>query len=436
MTPAARHAAAIDVLTEIFTRHRPASEALNDWGKAHRFAGSGDRHAIGTIVYDVLRQRASLAWRIGADTPRALVLALIAFETGTAEKAASFFSGEKFAPAALSAEEADAIARPRRLEEADAPVRGDYPAWLDPSLAAVFGEGRAQVGAAMARRAPVDLRVNTLKTDRARMLAALGQYGAVPGTLVPTAIRIPAPGEGRRSPHIESDPAYQKGLIEIQDEGSQLVALLAGARPGEQVADLCAGGGGKTLALAAMMENRGQLYAWDKDRHRLAPIHQRLERAGVRNVQVLPAADESALKLLDRKLDRVVLDVPCSGTGTWRRKPDAKWRFKPSALAARQVEQDQILALGASLLKTGGELVYITCSLLPEENEDRIAAFLASPAGEMFERVDLEARWRASLGPSPACASRDGAVRINTLEAGTDAFFIACLKKRNEKSFF
>lgn len=433
MTPAARHEAAIAVLADILTRHRPASEALADWGKAHRFAGSGDRNAIGTLVFDVLRKRSSLAWRIGGDTPRDLVLALAAFENGTPEAAARLFAGERFAPQALSADEEARLAAPRSLDDADEPIRGDYPAWLDERLARVYGEGRAGEVAAMSQRAPLDLRVNTLKSDRAHMLAHLAAYGAGPGRFAPAAIRIPAPQGSARAPHIESEAAYQKGQIEIQDEGSQIAALLADARPGMQVADLCAGGGGKTLALAASMENRGQLYAWDADRHRLAPIHQRLERAGVRNCQVLAPGNPAVLEDLQGRLDRVVLDVPCTGSGTWRRRPDAKWRLRETAISVRVSEQDAILHHAARLLKPGGELVYITCSLLAEENEERIAAYLCTEPGRAFAPVDHTARWRRLMGGEPPAQppafDHFSGLRLSPKASQTDAFYVCALQK-------
>ena len=434
MIPAARHAAAIDVLADILTRHRPAGEALADWGKAHRFAGSGDRNAIGTLVFDVLRRRSSLAWRIGGDTPRDLVLALAALENGTPAGAARLFSGERFAPMALNADETRRLAAPRSLDDADEPTRGDYPAWLDASLARVYGEDRVAEMCAMRQRAPLDLRVNTLKSDRAHMLETLAAHGATPGMFAPAAIRIPAPHGFARAPHIESEAAYQKGHIEIQDEGSQIAALLADARPGMQVADLCAGGGGKTLALAAAMENRGQLYAWDADRHRLAPIHQRLERAGVRNCQVLPPGKREGLDGLAGRLDRIVLDVPCSGSGTWRRRPDAKWRLREAALAARLAEQDAILRLAGGLLKPGGELVYVTCSLLAQENEDQIAAYLCTDAGEAFAPVDHAARWRRLLGCDPPAQlhvfDHVSGLRLSPKSSQTDAFYICILQKK------
>lgn len=433
MTPAARLSAAIEVLTDIDARHQPAAEALADWGKAHRFAGSGDRAAIGNLVFDALRKRASLAWRMGSDTPRSLVLGLIAFHWGSPEMLAGLATGERHAPHPLTAEEARAIAEARSIGEAPLQVQGDYPEWLDDHLARVFGEARGAEGAAMADRAPIDLRVNTLKADRTRVLKAFERFGAVPGPLCPTALRIPAPRGPARAPNVEVEPEFLKGFVELQDEASQIAALLAGARPGEQVADLCAGGGGKTLALAAAMDNRGQLYAWDADRHRLAPIYARLERAGARNVQVKRGGDPGELDALAGRMDRVVLDVPCTGSGAWRRRPDAKWRLKERAIGERMGEQDRILRQGAAALRPGGELVYITCSLLAEENEDRVAAFLTSEAGRGFEPIDLTPRWRSLFAAEPPALPpgvRGGSgLRLSPRATGTDGFFICALRK-------
>jgi 16S rRNA (cytosine967-C5)-methyltransferase len=257
MTPGARIAAAIDVLGDIETRRRPAADALKDWGLSHRFAGSGDRAAIAGLTYDALRRKSSAAWLMDAATPRAVVIGMLARERGlTVDAIARLFDGSRYAPSPLS------DAERARLTDADltgAPphVAGDYPEWLDPHFARMFGDERAEEGSALASRAPLDLRVNTLKADREKVIAMLGPV-AVETRWSPHGLRIRL-GADAKSPAIHAEPAYLKGLIEIQDEGSQLAALLAGAKPGEQVVDLCAGGGGKTLARAAAMEKRGQL---------------------------------------------------------------------------------------------------------------------------------------------------------------------------------
>src|SRR5215813_6969056 len=326
MTPAARVSAAIEVLADIEARRRPAADALKEWGLAHRFAGSGDRAAIAGLVYDALRRKASAAHLMGEETPRAVVLGMLRLERGL-ELAGieQLADGARFAPAPLSDAERAALAD-RTPAEAPAYVAGDFPEWLDPHLARVFGDDRAEEGAALARRAPLDLRVNTLKAERDATAQALAHLGPEPTRWSPVGLRI-ALAPDARNVAIHAEPKFLAGHIEVQDEGSQLAALLAGARPGNQVVDLCAGAGGKTLALAALMGNRGQIFATDLDKRRLAPMHERLERAGVRNVQVhTPHGKEDLLADRHGQADLVLIDAPCTGTGTWRRNPDAKWR--------------------------------------------------------------------------------------------------------------
>ena len=335
MTPAARLSAAIEVLADIETRRRPAGDALKDWGLSHRFAGSGDRAAIAGLVYDTLRRRASSAWIMGAETPRAVLLGMLKRErTMATEAIAALCDGSRFAPVPLSDDERTRLDA-ANLTGAPPHVLGDYPDWLDGKLAASFGDERAEEGAALASRAPLDLRVNTLKSDRERAAESLADLRPEPTRWSPWGLRITLAADSR-SPAIHAEPAFLKGAVEIQDEGSQLAALLSGAKEGEQVIDLCAGAGGKTLALAAMLDSHGQLYASDSDKRRLAPIHARLERAGVRNVQVrTPRGSEDTLADLAGKADLVLIDAPCTGTGAWRRNPDAKWRVRPGALAER-----------------------------------------------------------------------------------------------------
>ncbi|HSB59546.1 MAG TPA: MFS transporter, partial [Methyloceanibacter sp.] len=287
MTPGARASAAIEVVTDIADRKRPAADALKDWGVAHRFAGSGDRAAIGNLVFDALRRRASSAYAMGDDGPRALVLRTLVSSWGmTPEAVAALADGSRFGPAPLSADE---LAGLKRELPADAPafIRGDYPDWLDPQFQRAFGAKAAEEGAVLATRAPVDLRVNSLKATRDKVLHALRRFEAVPTPYSPLGVRIAAGVGPSRSPHVEAEPAHGKGWYEVQDEASQIATRLSGARSKEQILDLCAGAGGKTLALAAAMENTGQLYAYDADRMRLRPIFERLKRAGVRNAQVL-----------------------------------------------------------------------------------------------------------------------------------------------------
>ena len=431
MKEGGRLAAAIEVLERIIGEHRPVTDVLRDWGNAHRFAGSADRAWIGNIVHDALRRRASVAWTMADDGARALILGTYVrhwHKSVAAIEAA--IAGDHHAPAALSEAEKSALDG-RDLADAPDHVRGDYPEWLAPSLARAFADRAVTEGAALATRAPLDLRVNALKSDRDRVMKALARLKPVTMSLSPWGVRFEA-GEGAwRAPNVQAEPGYQKGWFEIQDQGSQLAALLAGARPGDQVADICAGGGGKTLALAAMMANKGQIHAYDADRTRLAGIFERLKRAGVRNAQIIEPHQTERMAALGGRMDIVFVDAPCTGTGTWRRRPDAKWRLGETALQQRLDDQRAVLASGAPLVKPGGRLVYVTCSLLPEENEDQVAAFLGENPD--FSLADPSTAWRAALsadlpdGFAAPVAGHGAAVRLTPANAGTDGFFIAIM---------
>ena len=430
MTPGARLSAAIEVLADIEDRRRPAADALKDWGLAHRFAGSGDRAAIGGLVFDALRRRSSAAHLMGASTPRAILFGALRLERGMSLDAiARLADGVRHAPAPPNDAEARALAAPR--EGGPAHVRGDYPEWLDPHFAAVFGDDRAEEGAALSCRAPVDMRVNTLKTDRAAVAASLAHLHAAPTPWSPVGLRIALSAEAK-SPPLHAEPAFIDGLIEIQDEGSQLAAQLSGAQPGETVVDLCAGGGGKTLAFAALMKNSGHICATDMDIRRLAPIHARIERAGARNVEVrTPRGDAELLDDLAGAADLVLIDAPCTGVGAWRRNPDAKWRVRPGALEQRVRAQDTVLNRAAGLVKPGGRIAYITCSLLDKENgarvrvfTDRHRDFAVMPASDVIGALgDAKVLFGAAVK-----FSAEGLL-MTPRRTGTDGFFVSVLRR-------
>ena len=431
MTPAARLSAAIEVLAEIEAKRRPAPDALKDWGLSHRFAGSSDRAAIAGLVYDALRRKASSAMLMGAATPRAAVIGMLHRERGLDIAAiAELCSGARFAQAPLTEAEKAALAS-NALAGAPAPVVGDYPEWLDSHLARVFGDERAAEGAALATRAPLDMRVNTLKADREDVLPKLEHLKAEPTRWSPIGLRVRLSADAK-SPAIHAEPPFRKGEIEIQDEGSQLAALLAGAKPGEQVVDLAAGAGGKTLAFAAVMENRGQIYATDIDKRQLVPIHERIARAGARNIQVrTPRGDTDVIADLNGRADLVVIDAPCTGTGTWRRNPDAKWRVRPGALAERVKRQAALLDRAAALVKAGGRIAYITCSVLEEENGDQVRAFIARCPGFSVEKPAETAQAlgeRSYLFARAALISGEGLL-MTPRRTETDGFFVSLIRR-------
>ena len=431
MTPSARLSAAIEVVADIEARRRPAAQALKDWGLSHRFAGSGDRAAIAGLVYDALRRKASSAWIMGSDTPRAVLLGMLALERGLDIDAISKLSnGGRFAPEPLSDDE-HARLRARSLEGAAPHVVGDFPEWLDAQLAATFGEERVDEAAALASRAPLDLRVNALKATREEAAEALSELSPHKTRWSPWGLRI-AVAPDSKSPAIHAEPAFLKGQIEIQDEGSQLAALLSGARPGEQVIDLCAGAGGKTLAMAAAMENHGQIYATDPDKRRLAPIHERLERAGTHDVQVItPRGDKDMLAHLSGRADLVLIDAPCTGTGAWRRNPDAKWRVRPGALAERLKDQAAALDQAVRLVKPGGRIAYVTCSVLDDENGAQVRAFLGRHSGFSIippTEVSNALGERAFLFHRAVLLSEEGLL-MTPRRTDTDGFFVSVVRR-------
>ena len=432
MTPAARLSAAIELIDTIDAQRIPAAKALKDWGTAHRFAGSGDRSAIAGLLWDVLRRRASSAWIMDNDSARSRLLGMLRLERKLDTDAiAALCDGGRFAPAPLSDAERVALTS-RSLEGAPAPVAGDYPDWLDPYLTEMFGDDRVAETAAMATRAPLDMRVNTLKSTRDKVLGQLAHLGATETPWSPAGLRIVL-GADARNPGIHAEECFIKGAVEIQDEGSQLAALLTAAKPGEQVIDLCAGAGGKTLALAAMMDGRGRLIATDNDKRQLAPIHERLSRAGVHNADVRsPRGEGETLADIHASADLVVIDAPCTGTGTWRRNPDAKWRIRPGALEIRLKEQAEVLERAVPLVKPGGRIAYITCSVLPPENGGQVRAFLgrhpdfailppAQTATALWDKADAFAE--------AALASPEGWL-MTPRRTGTDGFFVSVLKRQ------
>ncbi|MFC0282768.1 RsmB/NOP family class I SAM-dependent RNA methyltransferase [Camelimonas abortus] len=433
MTPAARVNAAIDVLAELESSRRPAPDVLRDWGRARRYAGSRDRAAVATLVYDCLRRRLSAAFVMDSDSPRAVVAGMLAVARGMdADAVAALFSGERHAPAPLTQAERAAIAGARgRLAAAPLHVRGDFPEWLAGEILRAFGDETAVLCEmqALCERAPVDIRVNTLKADPATVLERLAWMGAQPGRRAPAAIRLPPPPDGQGQ-SLQADEGFVRGWFEVQDQGSQLAALYTGAAPGETVVDLCAGAGGKTLALAAMMRNEGRLLATDVDPRRLAALYPRLDRAGVTCVEARPPRGRwrpggpEPLADVTGAADLVLVDAPCTGTGTWRRNPDAKWRLRPGALAERRREQEAALERAAPLVRPGGRLVYVTCSVLPQENDDAVAGFLAR-----HPEFVADALADAGVG-RPGHERPHGALQLTPARSGVDGFYVASLRRR------
>jgi 16S rRNA (cytosine967-C5)-methyltransferase len=432
LTPGAQVAAAIDILSEIDTGHRPADDIAADYFRRRRYIGAKDRAQISGHVYAVLRHRASLDWWLAkyglmAEARTRILASLELAEGWHPEAIAACCDGDRFRPSRLSRDEERLLralaGRTLRHPEMPRAVANDLPEWLEPYLEGVFGQGLEREMAALNGPAPIDLRVNLLKGDRERARQALAAEGiaADPTPLSPLGLRL------RRRVPLGNLAAFEEGFVEVQDESSQIAALLADARPGMRVVDFCAGAGGKTLALAAGMANRGKLVACEVSQRRLDRAARRLRRAGASNVErrALTGERDKWVKRHAGGFERVFVDVPCLGTGTWRRNPDAKWRMGPEDLAELVERQQQILRSAARLVRPGGRLVYATCSLLREEDETQAESFLA--AAPDFAVLPMSRAWSETIGG--ASPGGEDYLRLTPARHGTDGFFVAIFER-------
>ncbi len=418
MTPSARIQAAIDIVEGLGNSRLPADRFIREFFRARRYAGSKDRAAVAERVYEMFRHRASFAWRMGSEAPRALGMAALIKDGLDDAGIAALFNGEGYGPKPLDdSERAAIIVGP--ATEMPAHVRGEYPEFLAGELERAFGARMEDELLTMQARAPIDMRVNTLKATRDEVLEALRaeNYDAQPTPHSPFGIRIPS-GVGAAA--LGRTKAFESGAFEFQDEAAQVAVMLCGARPATRVLDLAAGAGGKTLALAAAMNNLGEVTAHDIDEGRLRQIAPRAARAGVTIIQTHAGPQPPK-----RPFDLVLLDAPCSGSGTWRRQPENKWRLTPERLDELNALQDMLLDQAAARAAGPARVVYSTCSILPRENEDRIAAFLARH--DRFRLVPATEAW----GDSPAPPGLGEFFRASPLSTGTDGFFTAILTRKS-----
>jgi len=398
---------AIEILERLEETTQPFDRFLKAWFRSRRFAGSKDRRAIADHVFSVTRRRAHLAHRMGGQNPRALVIASL-LEQG--EDVDGLFGGG-YGPAPLTPQERAAIAALASPEPAW--VRGEYPQWLQPELARAFGDRLPVEMPEFIGRAPTDIRANRLKTNREAVISALAEEGipAKPTPYAPQGIRI----EGEAA-NLSRSALFESGAFEFQDEAAQLASELAGAIPGMRVLDLAAGAGGKSLALAAAMQNRGEIVACDVRGEALFELEKRAARAGASIIKTLPLEHAQPSGLFDL----VFLDAPCSGTGTWRRQPELRWRLTPERLAELTRLQDRLLDQASGLVRPGGQLVYATCSILPVENQDRLAGFLERHKG--FKTLSLAENWAGTSLPG---LGRE--FQASPALTGTDGFYCAAL---------
>lgn len=439
MTPGARIQASIELLGSILeswqsSKRFPADKLIDQYFKSHRFIGSKDRAAIGELVYWCLRHKASLEWwikiKLEADIhARAIVLtALMLRKDYTVAELVALTQDSQYSLPSLTAPEklrCDALYQAAHITHPNMPdsVRLNYPEWMEALLKENFGSEYEAALLALSEQAPTDLRVNTLKTTREELQKNLDMEGfeTIATTVSPLGLRLP-----KRMP-IFTSYFFKHGHFEVQDEGSQIVALLTDAEPGHKVIDFCAGAGGKTLSIAAQMKNKGRILAWDTSAKRLHQMKERLRRAGVDNVQMhaIESEQDQFIKRHKASADRVLVDAPCSGTGTWRRNPDLKWRFTQKDLEEVIAVQQSILQSAARLVKPGGRLIYATCSLLKSENENQVDNFLKTVND--FRVVSAKKIWDKTGGSERESASY---LSINPHQDGMDGFFAAVLERQ------
>ncbi|WP_417460872.1 RsmB/NOP family class I SAM-dependent RNA methyltransferase [Kordiimonas sp.] len=441
MQPSARIAAGIELLSQIEEAIEcggaPADRLVADYFRARRYAGSKDRRAVTEAIYAILRMRERLLWALGSlshpVTARALFILYLQQE---APDQLGLFGeeGNTHAPDALDEHEAALIKAAATLDWDKAPVniQVNVPKWTHAGFEKRFGSELIEAVNALNETAPLDVRINRLKRPDDTLNNILSNSSELFEKHVFSS-------DGYRSSsrvNLANEKAYQSGLVEVQDEAAQVAASLVAAAPGMQVVDLCAGAGGKSLAVAPDMKNKGQIHAFDISGGRLKELRVRLQRAGCRNIQVTRLAAEGdgralALAPLAGKADRVMLDVPCSGSGTWRRSPDQRWRFDAEGLKNLNEVQAGLLREGAGLIKPGGRLIYMTCSVLPAENEEIVENFLAN-SGDRWTAVDYRSVWAEALKSEcpQSLALNSAFLQLAPHSHGTDGFFVAILERR------
>jgi len=433
MTPGARYQAIIALYDTIMETSKPADQVLHLYFKQRKFIGSKDRRFITEAIYTLLRHYARLDWwvkKLGLQNDgRMVVLIWLALVTQTEmQEIDALFDGTGYSPDTLSRHERSIAEKLHRIDfmPSDMPenIALETPDWAYKSLKKYFGDQFAAEMTAMQEEAPLDLRVNTLKADPAGVLKRLqkDEFDVVPAKYSPIGLRV----MGR--PAFSAHPYYQDGMIEVQDEGSQLLSLLCGVKPSEWVVDFCAGAGGKTLALAAQMQNKGRIWACDVEKNRLENSRKRLRRAGVHCVemQLLDDEDDDWVKKRKGKADCVLIDAPCSGLGTWRRNPFVRWQNLGPNFKTLTALQQSILQSASRLVKSGGRLVYATCSMLPEENQQQVDEFLKNNAG--FKAVPLQEFW-ANTGyelPQGLDLSQPS-LQLTPARHETDGFFVSAM---------
>lgn len=436
MTPGARYSAVINLYDMVMEAGKPADQILHLYFRQRKFIGSKDRRFISEAMYTLLRHYGRLTWwaerlNVTPDGRHMVLIWLRVAQQRPMNDIYDLFDGGGYSPDTLKIREKDILEplhnadfMPKDMPEH---IRMECPDWAYPSLKKLFGDDFDAEMSAMQEEAPLDMRVNTLKSDRAVVMKTLKKDGfdVLETAISPIGLRV------RGRPAFSAHPLYKDGVMEVQDEGSQILSLACGAKPGEWVVDFCAGAGGKTLALAAQMKNKGRLWACDVEERRLENSRKRLRRAGVHCVEmkVIDDEDDDWVRKHKYKADCVMIDAPCSGVGTWRRNPFMRWQKLGLGLKTLVDLQQRILQSASRMVKPGGRLIYATCSLLPEENQNQVDAFLAKNPD--FTAEPLSVNWQASGYVLPEGVDlSQSSLQLTPYTHETDGFFVSAMRRK------
>lgn len=403
MQNGARYQAVLELISEIFKDEKPADGIINDYLRARKYIGSKDRRFISEKVWEIIRNRMKLTFDAGSDEPRRILL------WSVRDKLDEVFDGLQYGMAPLTEEERAWLAQDNDKPYPDY-VEAECPQWLFAKI------NNIEFCKALNRPAEANFRVHNHSRDEALRRMINEGFEVVPAVYSPYGIK------SKERVSLANCMAYQDGWIDVQDEASQLAAVLCDVRPEHKIIDYCCGAGGKSLALSHILNNKGKILAYDAIAKRLENIKPRLERLGVKNIELTDLIADS-----DKDFDRFIIDAPCSGTGTWRRSPDAKFRLTEKALADLNRVQSEILKVGAAKTKIGGRLIYMTCSVLRDENEHIIDRFMAENPD--FRFVNLRAIWEKHIS-APYPHRSENMLRLSPQSSGTDGFFICIMERK------
>jgi 16S rRNA (cytosine967-C5)-methyltransferase len=418
----------IEILEQILNRHRTVPSVMKEWGVNNRYAGVKDRATITNILNASLRRKSSSSYIMSDDSPRAILIGTLInefqFEINTLY---NLFNNEKHAPISLSDEEVLKVKEANeKLKNSEKWIKNDLPEWAASEYEKTFDINQDEQLQHLSNMPDLDIRVNSIKTNISKVEGELQKFLPIKTHHSPYGLRFKATGLSHKYPNLEKTLAYSKGHIEIQNEGSQIASILSGVGPGQQVLDYCAGHGGKAVVLSMLMNNTGQIFLHDINDSRLSNVPSRMRRLGIKNYQIKVNLENIQNSNL---FDVVFVDAPCTGSGTWRRKPDLKWRSSKEKLNENIKAQHDIIREASKFVKVGGKLIYVTCSVFDSENDGQISDFLSS--NSTFKLINYQTQWKYDENniPKNAKSHNEDTLLLSPMTHNTDGFFVAIIER-------